>query len=138
MMKWIVFSAIFMLAACSQEVPNVSKPVTSPAPPAAATPGGERVERGLYRVEIQSVSCSDAPVAIAKVEWDASAAAASSVAVYVESPNNPRKLWLEGGAKGSEVTGNWVFAGSRFTFVDKSAGTELASRDVPEVSCGVE
>jgi hypothetical protein len=67
--------------------------------------------------------------------WDAGALAAGGVSVFVESPGNPRKLWVEAGQKDTATTGKWVFEGTQFTLQDRVSGAVLARRAVAKIPC---
>lgn len=86
-------------------------------------------------VELSGVDCGETPVAIATVGWDAGALAVGGVSVFVESPGNARKLWVEAGQKDRATTGKWVFEGTRFTLQDRVSGELLAQRSIDKISC---
>ena len=65
----------------------------------------------------------------------AGALAADGVSIYVESPGNARKLWLEGAANGKADSGKWVFPDSRFTLQNRTSGEVLAQHDVGKLAC---
>ena len=137
-MKWIlVFAAVLGMAGCSQEVPNVPAPAPAPVPapaaPAAAIAPALPAES--VTVELSGVECVETPVAIATVVWDAGALAAGGVSIFVESPGNARKLWLEGAANGKADSGKWVFPDSRFTLQNRTSGEVLAQHDVGKLAC---
>ena len=141
MKRLISLALMAMLSGCSQEVPNVPETSTPVATVAAAPVAGEggnadKIPAGGMTVALGQADCSDGvPVAMASIEWDAGELAPAGIAIHVESPGNPRKLWLEGRAKGRESTGKWVFAGSRFTLFDKASGQQLAQRAVGDIPC---
>lgn len=134
------------LAACSQEAPtppseNPAKaevPETTDVPVAAPTTAArESTGDSIFSVSPGSFSACDATdgavVGIAK--WDVSAQGVSEVALYVESPGNARKLWLNGGATGEEKTGNWVFDQTKFTLKDRLSDKEIAQLTVVAIPC---
>jgi hypothetical protein len=122
------------LAGCSQEVPNVPAPVAAPtdAPVVAKT---DALPADKVTVALSAADCSETPVAVATVGWDAGTLAAGGVAVFVESPGNPRKLWIEAGQKDQATTGKWIFEGTRFTLQDRESGEVLAQRSVNKIPC---
>lgn len=133
---------VMMLAACSQEVPNLPAPAGTPAqvatsaqPPQAPPQVVDRIPAGAFTVELSDMDCSETPVAVAKVRWDAGSLAAGGVSIFVESPQNPRKLWAEAVQKDEATTGKWVFEGSRFTLQDRISGAVLAQRTVDKIPC---
>lgn len=129
--------ALLCLVACSQEVPSAPSPGPAQAAPVQApvaeTP--DRLGADKFVLVLEGADCSVSPVAAARVHWDAGTLAADGIAVYVESPGNPRKLWMEASAKGEGTTGNWVFPGSRFSLHDRSSGELLAQRIVETIPC---
>ncbi|HWS77842.1 MAG TPA: hypothetical protein VN205_05630 [Thermomonas sp.] len=136
-MKWrLTLVAALGLAGCSQEVPNVPAPAPVPAAttPAAAAPA-PALPADSVTVELSGVDCGETPVAIATVGWDAGALAAGGVSIFVESPGNARKLWVEAGQKDRATTGKWVFEGTRFTLQDRVSGALLAQRSIDKISC---
>lgn len=139
-MKRVLMPAVLLgLAACSQEVPNVPAPA-APAPaasagPAAAAPAADALPGDKVTVTLAEVDCTGTPVAVATMGWDAGALAAGGVSVFVESPGNPRKLWVEAGQKDKATTGKWVFEGTRFTLQDRLSGEVLARRAVSKIPC---
>ena len=131
-----------ILAACSQEVPN--PPQSAPVAPSAAsqpvarTPAApivERIAANDFTLALSDKDCSSQPVAVATVRWDAGSLAPGGVSVFVESPGNARKLWLEAGPKDEAKTGKWVFEGSRFTLQSRETGDVLAQRSVDRIAC---
>jgi hypothetical protein len=62
-----------------------------------------------------------------RVTWKVKAEDSPEISIYVTNPAGERKLWLTGGSAGSDETGPWVFAGTRFEMVDKSTGKEISS-----------
>jgi hypothetical protein len=130
------------LAACSQEVPNIpsATPVPTPGttqadPSTKAAPSAERIPANAFTFVLSDVDCSQTPVAVATVKWDAGVMAAGGVSIFVESPDNPRKLWAEAAQKDQATTGKWVFAGSRFTLQERATGVVLAQRTVDRIPC---
>ncbi len=71
----------------------------------------------------------------ATLGWDAGALAAGGVSIFVESPGNARKLWVEAGQKDQATTGKWVFEGTKFTLQDRVSGAVLAIRSVDKIPC---
>ena len=143
--------AVLMFAtACSQEVP--SKPpapaVVAPAAALAAdtaiatlsAPGDSSAVAGPeqlreFSIELATPDCSSDPVAVATARWDVTARKVTDVAIFVESPGNEAKLWLEGAATGDATTGKWTFANSRFTLRNRVSGEVLATRVVGDLAC---
>lgn len=131
-----------LLAACSQEVPNIpAKRVVPNADVARVdaartdTPTVERIPADAFTFVLSGVDCSQTPVAVATVTWDVGTLAASGVSIFVESPGNPRKLWAEEAQKDEATTGKWVFEGTRFTLQDRISGAVLAQRTVDKIPC---
>jgi hypothetical protein len=139
----LILSALLVLSACScsQEVP--SKPVAAPTAAAAqAADASTPVQRAPDKLDAQHLSvglgevdCSSAPVAVATLKWDAAALKVSGVSIFVESPGNEQKLWIDGGASGEATTGKWVFEHSRFIVQDKSSGEVLGTRVLDSIPC---
>lgn len=142
--------AALALAACSQEVPNLpatpaATTATTANTPAAGAPGidsprldppsPDRIPADAFTVTLSDVDCSEAAVAVATVRWDAGTLAAGGVSVFIESPQNPRKLWADAAKKDEATTGKWVFEGSRFTLQDRESGAVLAQRTVDKIPC---
>jgi hypothetical protein len=127
---------VFATAGCSQEVP-VAPPAKLQAPAAEQVAPAATVDPtpGLVSVRVHDISCSGDPVGVATLTWDLHEAQVTSVAIYVESPGNARKLWMEVGATGTATTDRWVFPDTVFTLVGKDSGKELASQRVDEVRC---
>ena len=130
-----------ILAACSQEVPNLpqSAPVTpsrrrSPLRETRCTIL-ERIAANDFTLALSDKDCSSQPVAVATVRWDAGSLAPGGVSVFVEGPGNARKLWLEAGSRDEAKTGKWVFEGSRFTLQSRETGDVLAQRSVDRIAC---
>ena len=69
------------------------------------------------------------------MSWDSGELAAGGVSVFVESPGNPRKLWVEAGQKDKATTGKWVFEGTQFTLQDRTSGAVLARRAIANIPC---
>ena len=136
-----------LLAACSQEVPTEAAapaPVASASPAAVApalaatpvaAPATAKLDSKGFSITVVEPDCSNGPVATAIANWDASSLKVAGVAIYVESPGNERKLWMEGGATGQASTGKWVFEKSRFTLQDKASGEVLATHVVDAITC---
>lgn len=139
MKRVLMLAALLGLAGCSQEVPNVPAPAPAPAPAAstaaAAAPVADALPADKVSVALSDVDCSGTPVAVATMGWDAGALAAGGVSVFVESPGNPRKLWVEAGQKDMATTGKWVFEGTQFTLQDRVSGVVLARRAVTKIPC---
>ena len=135
MKSMLMLAAVLALAGCSQEVPNVPAPAPVPAasaPPADAAPA---LPAEKLTVELSGVDCGETPVAIATLGWDAGSLAAGGVSIFVESPGNARKLWVEAGQKDQATTGKWVFEGTKFTLQDRVSGAVLAIRSVDKIPC---
>ena len=138
MKRVLMLAAVLGLAGCSQEVPNVPTPAPAPAAStaaAAAAPVTDALPADKVSVALSDVDCSGTPVAVATMGWDAGALAAGGVSVFVESPGNPRKLWVEAGQKDTATTGKWVFEGTQFTLQDRVSGAVLARRAVAKIPC---
>lgn len=135
----LLLGVLLAMAGCSQEVPNVPATAVSHAPAAAPTPAAAAAEPELpvgdVSVALSAVDCKESPIAVATVSWDAGTLAAGGVAVFVESPGNARKLWVEAGQKDAATTGKWVFEGTRFTLQDRVSGAVLARRSVDAIPC---
>ena len=130
------------LCACSQEVPTVPAPppaATPAAAPAQAASAGSGAAATLRAADsadsavlsisfVEKPSCASGEAATITAKWDVHPLGASSVAVYVESPTNPPKLWIEAGASGEETTGKWIQANTRLTVQDRASGKVLATR----------
>lgn len=127
------------LAGCSQEVPNVPALAPAPAPVAstatAVTSAADALPAEKVSVALSDVDCTGTPVAVATMRWDAGALAAGGVSVFVESPGNPRKLWVEAGQKDEATTGKWIFEGTQFTLQDRVSGAVLARRAITTIPC---
>ena len=138
MKRVLMLAALLGLAGCSQEVPNVPAPAPAPAAStaaAAAAPVTDALPADKVSVALSDVDCSGTPVAVATMGWDAGALAAGGVSVFVESPGNPRKLWVEARQKDTATTGKWVFEGTQFTLQDRVSGAVLARRAVAKIPC---
>ncbi len=136
MKRVLMLAALLGLAGCSQEVPNVPAPAPAPAASTvAAAPVADALPADKVSVALSDVDCSGTPVAVATMGWDAGALAAGGVSVFVESPGNPRKLWVEAGQKDTATTGKWVFEGTQFTLQDRVSGAVLARRAVAKIPC---
>lgn len=135
----LLLGTLLALAGCSQEVPNEPAPAPAPLPAPAASAPAATVAPALAEesvtVEMSGVACDETAVAIATVKWDAGALAAGGVSVFVESPGNARKLWVEAGQKDQATTGKWVFEGTKFTLQDRVSGAVLAVRSVDKIPC---
>lgn len=139
MKRVLMLATVLGLAGCSQEVPNVPAPAPVPAPAAstatAAAPAADALPADKVSVALGDVDCTGTPVAVATMGWDAGALATGGVSVYVESPGNPRKLWVEARQKDTATTGKWVFEGTEFTLQDRVSGAVLARRAVTKIPC---
>lgn len=140
MKSMLMLAALLGLLGCSQEVPNVPTPAPVPAanapagsaPAAAAAPA---LAADKVTLELGDVGCGDTPIATATLTWDAGALAAGGVSIFVESPGNARKLWVEAGQKDQATTGKWVFEGTKFSLLDRVSGAVLAIRSVDKIPC---
>lgn len=147
-----VWSSVLLslVVACSQEVPSKApaQPSVAVAPlatPAAPVPvvsapadsfAPSALELREFSVALDvPADCSSDPVTVATVRWDTRARNAADVAIFVESPGNTAKLWLEGAATGEVRTGKWVFAKSLFTLRNRTSGEVLATRLVGGLAC---
>lgn len=137
MKRVLMLTAVLGLSGCSQEVPNVPAPAPAPtaSTAASAAPVTDALPADKVSVALSDVDCSGTPVAVATMGWDAGALAAAGVSVFVESPGNPRKLWVEAGQKDTATTGKWVFEGTQFTLQDRVSGAVLARRAVAKIPC---
>lgn len=131
-----------VLVGCSQEVPNLPASSGKPAQVAASAqiahpelPVVERIPADAFTVVLSDVDCSETPVAVATVKWDAGTLAPGGISIFIESPQNPRKLWADAVQKDQATTGKWVFEGSRFTMQDRISGAALAQRIVDKIPC---
>jgi hypothetical protein len=140
-----------LAAACARESSPPPAQAIAPVDPAAAVaskldgtaPAPIREARTqVVGDALLSVSAPEFPgcqpaygTVVATVRWDASSLTAGRVAIFVESPGNPRKLWAEGEARGESVTGPWVFDRTQFTLIEKGSGRELAQRTVVATPC---
>ena len=136
--------SLVLLAACSQEVPSAPAPSGSPPPAATAMAGQDdcpapptsKDDGKLLSITlIDTPVCSKATAATATAKWDVSPLNVASVSIYVNSPGNDKKLWVEGHATGAETTGPWVFEHTCFTLQNKDTGGVLASRLVDKIPC---
>lgn len=135
MKAMLMLATVLGLVACSQEVPNVPVPTPMPAASSPPVPNADALPADKATVALGDADCSETPVAVAMLRWDAGALAAGGVSVFVESPGNARKLWLEAGQKDEATTGKWVFEGTRFTLQDRVSGAVLAQRYVDKIPC---
>lgn len=53
-----------------------------------------------------------------QVSWNVTALHVDSVKIWVRSPQGKDKLWVAGGAVGTERTGPWTFPGTTFSLTD--------------------
>lgn len=115
-------------------------PQINPAPivqEAAPAPAREAYAAAELSVEPNpiDVCSSQRKTAVVKVRWDMSKAGVRNYHLWVESPRQPRKLWVSGFKPvGEKVSGNWVKAGTRFT-ATSAAGVELATVEVRSMPC---
>lgn len=128
------------LCACSQEVPTVAALAPAPVPAAvaaqavagdasAAATAGESADSALLSVSfVEKPSCASGEAATITAKWDVRPLGVSTVALFVENPSNPKKLWVEAGASGEETTGKWIQANTRLTVQDRASGKVLATR----------
>lgn len=135
MKRVLMLAALIGLAGCSQEVPNVPAPAPAASAAAATAAVADALPADKVSIALSDVDCSGTPVAVATMGWDAGALAAGGVSVFVESPGNPRKLWVEAGQKDEATTGKWVFEGTQFTLQDRVSGAVLARRAVTNIPC---
>jgi len=143
------FLLLILLTGCSQEVPFAT-PAPGPAPAAAAAAAGpancsspaaaasstQVAENTIFAVTlIDHPKCSENVAATAVAKWNVSSLHATSVSIFVISPANGKKLWLEGGASGEATTGQWVFKDTCFALENKDTGGVLASRRIESIPC---
>lgn len=149
---------LFALVGCSQEAPVAPPEKTSNAEAAdntvAAAPSTTTVDvpqaavvdapATVERIGDTVFSISPGTFAVCKAvdgavvgtaKWDVTSQGVKEVAVYVESPDNPRKLWLNGGATGEEKTGNWVFDQTKFILKDRLSDREIAQLTIVATPC---
>lgn len=72
---------------------------------------------------------------VARARWNVASLGVAQVSIFVESPGNPRKLWVNGGAEGESMTGPWVYDQTRFSMTQSDTGRLLAERTVTAVPC---
>jgi hypothetical protein len=77
---------------------------------------------------VEKPSCASGEAATVTAKWDVRTLGASTVAVFVENPSNPKKLWVEAGASGEATSGKWIQASTRLTVQDRASGKVLATR----------
>lgn len=99
------------------------EPLTDPAGALTLKPGG-----------IDRCKTSDGPVSI-EVSWDARAFGTEGVHVFLQNPNEERKLWSSAGAVGSEKTGEWMQDGSTVILVNAVNGKDIANLTMRDVAC---
>lgn len=143
--KLVAIALLLATAGCGQEAPpapsaNPAPPaeaVAAPAPAPVAVPAAEPVGDAVLSVAPGSFRACEATngAITATAKWDASSKGAAEVAIYVESPGNERKLWLNGGATGESTTGNWVFDQTIFTMVERGTEKPLSQVTVKAVPC---
>jgi hypothetical protein len=144
-------AAIALAGGCSQEVPFAA-PAPAPAAPtvptapaaasltddcsAASQDASESPGDDVFAITlVDKPVCSSAPAATAVAKWNVSAANVAAVSIYVNSPGNPRKLWVDGTATGEQTTGPWVFENTCFSLLNKDTGRVLATRLVGAIPC---
>lgn len=125
---------LLYLSGCSREVPTVA-PEAAVSAPAAAAPvpaalaAGETIDSAALSISfVEKPSCASGEPATITAKWDVAALGATSVAVFVENPANPKKLWVEAGASGEGTTGKWIYPDTRITVQDRDSGKLLATR----------
>lgn len=150
----VVNRALFCLAlalaatACSQEVPSLPTPAAAapvaqanlidPTSCAASARESQAVDARVFSITLvgePKCSGTDPVAATAQAKWDVTSLQATDVSIYVSSPGNERKLWLDGKASGDATTGPWVFENSCFALQDKASGRLLAARLVGAIAC---
>lgn len=99
------------------------EPLTDPAGALTLKPGG-----------IDRCKTSDGPVSI-EVSWNATAFGTEGVHVFLQNPNEERKLWSSAGAVGSERTGEWMQDGSMVILVNAANGMDIANLTMRDVAC---
>lgn len=140
---------LVLLTACSREVP-VSASASNPPPangavaqpdncssPAPAKGGtGATTADGILAITlIDKPACAQGMAATATAKWDVSSLNVSAVSIYVSSPGNDQKLWVDGHATGQETTGKWVFENTCFVLQNKDTGSVLAARLISTIPC---
>lgn len=130
--------ALVCLSACSQDVPTAALPLAVAAPAATPTqsvpgdvvaPADETADSALLSVVfVEKPSCASGEAATITAKWDMRPLGVSTVAIFVENPAHPIKLWVEAGASGEETTGKWIQANTRLTVQDRTSGKVLATR----------
>ena len=135
MKSMLTLVAVLAMVGCSQEVPNVPAPAAVAAASAPASTAAPALPADKVTLALSDVGCGDTPIAIATLGWDAGTLAGGGVSIFVESPGNARKLWVEAGQKDQATTGKWVFEGTKFTLQDRVSGALLAQRSVDKIPC---
>ncbi|MEN5207886.1 hypothetical protein ABE493_07170 [Stenotrophomonas terrae] len=94
------------------------------------------VEGMVVEPKILKLDCNGAAGSSAEVQvvWRSEVAGASFVKITVGSLTQTPKLWVEGGAAGTEVTGPWINDGSELTLSDGS-GRILATIRAEATAC---
>jgi hypothetical protein len=134
-----VLCAAVLMSGCGNEAPpdksaaaQVAK-VAEPTPAPPMPPIGDSVlsvKPGSFR------GCEAEDGAIeATATWDVSGKGITDISIYVSSPGNPPKLWLEGGPSGQSTTGDWVFDQTKFSLVARKSKKTIAELIVKAVPC---
>lgn len=132
----LILLGLTCLVACSQEVPHVVAAAPLPAPAAQAGTATATLAAAadtadspqLSVVFVEKPACASGEAATVTLKWDVAALGAKTVSVFVESPANPKKLWVDAGANDEGTTGKWAYDQTRFTVQDRDSGKVLATR----------
>lgn len=143
-------ACVLLLSGCGREAAPAPAAADT-APPAAATTVAIASAATVPEVAPAAAAIGDATLSVtpgsfraceakdgaitATARWDVTDKGVKEVAIYVESPNNERKLWLNGGATGESTTGNWVFDQSHFEMVERGTEKPIAELTVKATPC---
>jgi hypothetical protein len=109
-------------------------------PTAAAPPSTEAiVVNGSSTLTLKPghvFACEGRDRAVSTVSWSSTDPTMKGVTIKVQAPEGgERKVFAEGGAKGSAETGDWVTAGVKFIMVASDSGKDLATHVVTAFPC---
>lgn len=127
--------SVFVLGCCPQKA-GQGEQDTHRAKAAHAVPSAADSGTGILSASPAALpSCQkDNPGLKVTIAWNTGKAGASTVKIFVRDPNGAEKLWTEGGAKGSEITGAWVKPG--FVFSAKGGdGNSLGVLTIGSAKC---
>ena len=90
------------------------------------------IEGMMVQPKVLRLDCSGATGSLAEVQvaWKSDVPAANFVQITVGSTTQAPKVWVEGGAAGTEVTGPWVNDGSVLALNDGNGRTLAVIRAV--------